>query len=77
VGRVTEDELDEYAAGLVHKLNRIMYAETVRELAGFKKGKALHRALSNAVLNSGLSRAECREIVSRFKENPRTQGGEH
>ena len=71
----TDDQLDEAAVELIHKLNRIVYVETVGEIYRYKTGKDFDRALLSSNQNSGLSRTECEEIRRRFhlkKENPRT-----
>ena len=74
MGRVTEDQVDEAATELIHKLNRIVYIEAVREIYHYKTGKDFDRAMLSSSQNSGLSRAECKEIRQRFhlKKNPQT-----
>ena len=66
MGRVTEDQLDEAAVALIHKLNRIIYIEDLGEIYRYKTGKDFDRALLSSSQNSGLSRAECNEIRRRF-----------
>ena len=70
MGGVTEDQLDEVAVELIHRLNRMLYANEVHAIILYKKGKALHKALLSSAVTSGLSRAECREIVRLFHEKP-------
>ena len=75
MGRVTEDDIDEVATELIHRLNRMLYANEVRSIILYKKGKALHKALWSSAVTSGLSRAECRGIVRLFKEKPPDRQG--
>ena len=74
----TDDQIDEAAVELIHKLNRIVYIEELGEIYRYKTGKAFDRAVLSSSQNSGLSRAECNEIRRRFhlkEENPRTGDG--
>ncbi len=75
VGVDIEEQLDEAAVELIHKLNRIIYIEEVGLIYRYKTGKDFDRALLSSSQNSGLSRTECNEIRRRFhlkEENPQT-----